>query len=195
MAKVELKVTNRNIFSFCPMLIVLLPFIYVYATKALGLDYLCSRGSNEIIAMPLVFVSVASFGILVLRKHNEFALIMLLLSVGFFCREWHFAGTSNGIYVVLAIVAGWFVVRRKSIDKLIKGNKVEIWLWATFLCYVAAQLVARRVFSDKYLGFLPREDEYHIFFEETIETTAHLMLMLTSFVSWNQFGSATKANK
>ena len=221
----------RNILSFWPMLLCLLPFIYsyiviyVYTVKGADLNDQDYRHSYEIIALPLVLVSVLSFGLLAWKKRNEFALVMFVLSTGFFCREWHFVGTSNGIYVVLAIVAGWFILRSKSIDKLIKsekverwlvqskstgklikgtkleiwllrsksfdelikGKKVEIWLWGTFLCYALGQLVARRVFGPDYLNLLPMENTCHILFEETIESMAHIMLAMTSFVAWRQF--------
>lgn len=124
----------RNILSFWPMLLCLLPFIYsyiviyAYTVKGADLNNQDFRSSYEIIALPLVLVSVLSFGLLAWKKRNEFALVMFVLSTGFFCREWHFVGTSSGIYVVLAVVAGWFILRSNSIDKLIKGEKVERWL-------------------------------------------------------------------
>ncbi|MCK4999292.1 MAG: hypothetical protein KAS23_07150 [Anaerohalosphaera sp.] len=187
----ELQITKnksgRGVLSYWPMLVCFLPIIYVYVVKYFGYDELCSRGNNEMLAMPLVFVSVVSYGVLAWRGRNEFALVMFVLSLGFFCREWHFVGTSNGVYVVLAIVGGWFVVRRKQIGELINGTRPELWAWATFACYAMAQVVARRVFGPKYLDLLPMEADYHIFFEETIETTAHIMLALTSFVAWKEF--------
>lgn len=183
---IEIK-TGRGVLSYWPMLICFLPIIYVYVVKHFGYDGLCSRGNNEMLAMPLVFVSVVSYGLLAWRRKNEFALVMFVLSLGFFCREWHFVGTSNGVYVVLAIVGGWFVYRRKQIGKLIACTRPELWTWASFACYAMAQIVARRVFGPKYLNVLPMEDVYHIFFEETIESTAHIMLAITSFISWKEF--------
>ena len=180
---------RRTALSFWPFILWTLPFIAVYSLGHCGLDYLCGRTVNEQIALPLVSISVIGYGLLAWRKQNEFSLVMFILSLGFFCREWHFAGTRKGVYVVAAFVGLWLIYRRKEIGTLIKNTPVEIWLWAAFLCYALAQLIARRVFAEKYLSLLPKEEQYHIPLEETMETMAHLMLAATCFVAWRQFGA------
>ena len=182
-------IPQRKANSFWPLILWTVPFIVVYGLGHFGFGHLCGRGINEQIALPLVLVSVIGYGLLAWRRHNEFSLAIFILSIGFFCREWHFPGTSIGVYVVAAFVCGWFVYRRKKIDALIKHTPVEIWLWAAFLCYAMAQLIARRVFGEKYLGLLPMEEQYHIPLEETMETMAHLMLAATCLVAWCQFGA------
>ena len=172
---------SRTALSFWPFLLCSLPFAAVYSLGAMGHAEVCGRAGNEAIAMPLVLVSVVSYGVLARKKRNEFAMALAVLSTGFFLREWHFAGTSLGVYIVAAGVAGWFVVRRNRMKKLIKNTPVEIWLWAAGLCYVLSQVIARRVFAANHLGWLPMEEAYHIPLEETMETMAHVMLALTSF--------------
>ncbi|MHC5157805.1 MAG: hypothetical protein ACYSOZ_06880 [Planctomycetota bacterium] len=184
--------SGRTPFSFWPFLLWLLPIVAVYGFSGLGLEHLCGRKVNENIALPLVFASVIGYGLLAWRQRNEFALVMFILSVVFFCREWHFAGTSKGVYVVAAFVAGWFVYRRKTINALIKNTPVEIWLWASALCYGMSVLISRRVFGEDYLALFPGEKLYHIPLEETTETMAHFMLMLTCIVAWVW---VTKSNK
>jgi len=179
---------RRTVVSFWPFILWMLPFIAVYSLGHCGLEYLCARTVNEQIALPLVLISVVGYGLIAWYRHNEFSLVMFILSLGFFCREWHFAGTSKGVYVVAAFVGAWLICRRKEIGTLIKNTPVEIWLWAAFLCYALAQLIARRVFAEKYLGLLPNEEQYHIPLEETMETMAHLMLAATCLVAWRQFG-------
>lgn len=181
---------SRAVYSFWPFLLWTLPIAAVYGLGVLGLSDLCGRTYNEAIAMPLVFVSAVSYGWLAWKKHNEFAMALAVLSTGFFAREWHFAGTSTGVYIVAAGVAGWFLYRRRRMSQLIKNSPVEIWLWATGLCYVMSQVIARRVFSSDHLGWLPMEETYHIAMEETTETMAHLMLALTSLAAWRWFGAA-----
>ena len=180
---------RRTVLSFWPFILWMLPFIAVYSLGHCGLEYLCGRAVNEQIALPLVSISVIGYGLLAWRRHNEFSLVMFILSLGFFCREWHFAGTSKGVYVVAAFVGAWLIYRRKEIGALIKNTPVEIWLWAAFLCYVLAQLIARRLFAEKYLGLLKNEEQYHIPLEETMETMAHLMLAATCLLAWTQFGA------
>ena len=187
---------RRTAISFWPFLLWMLPLMAVYGLGHLGLGHLCGRNTNELIALPLVMISVVGYGLLAWRRHNEFALVMFVLSVGFFCREWHFAGTSKGVYVVAAFVGAWFVYRRKEIGLLIKNTPVEIWLWAAFLCYGMSLLISRRVFAENHLGLLPMEEQYHIPMEETTETTAHIMLAATCLVAWLQFGGKNgKARK
>ena len=188
--KIESHLQSRStVVSFWPFMLWIVPFIVVYTLGHYGLEHLCERRINERIALPLVLISVVGYGLLAWRRHNEFSLVMFILSVGFFCREWHFAGTSKGVYVVAAFVGVWFVYRRKAIGALIKDTPVEIWLWSAFLCYGMGQLIARRVFAEKYLGLLPMEEQYHIPLEETMETMAHLMLAATCLVAWFQFGA------
>ena len=184
---------RRTVISFWPFVMWILPLVAVYTLGHFGLDHLCGRRLNEQIALPLVLISVVGYGLLAWRRHNEFSLIMFVLSLGFFCREWHFAGTSKGVYVVAAFVGAWFVYRRKEISVLIKNTPVEIWLWSTFLCYGMSLLISRRVFAEKYLGLLPKEEFYHIPLEETTETVAHIMLAATCLVAWFQF-AAKKGN-
>lgn len=184
--------SGRTVLSFWPFMLWLVPLMVVYGLGSLGYDEVCGRTANEEIAMPLVLVSVVTFGLLAWQKRNEFALVLAVLSTGFFLREWHFAGTSAGVYAVIAFVAGWFVYRRRQIAALIKDTPVEIWLWATALCYIMSQLIARRVFGGNYLNLLPMEAVYHIPLEETTETTAHIMLAVTGLVAWNWFGAEIK---
>lgn len=187
--------THRTIFSFWPLLLWVIPFAVVYSLEYWGVGHLCGRRINELIAMPLVLVSVFGYGFLAWRRRNEFSLVMFVLASGFFCREWHFVGTSKGVYVVAAFVGGWFVYRRKQMAALIKNTPVEIWLWATFLCYAMSILISRRIFAERHLGWLPMEELYHISLEETMETMAHLMLAFTCLVAWRQFGAGKKNTK
>lgn len=153
----------------------------VYIAQAVSPEQIAWRGANESMALILVGISIVGFGAQAIRYKQEFQFFMLTLCIAFFCREWHFAGTSNGIYVALACLAAWFFKRQRQIDGFFKGNAVEPWFWATFSCYVLSQIIARRVF--RYVG-LPGEEEMHIYLEETVETMAHVVMIVTCLVSW-----------
>ena len=181
--------TPRTVLAFWPFLLWMVPMAAVYGLGHWGWSDLCGRTWNEPIAIPLVLVSVISYTLLAWKKHNEFAMALAVLSTGFFLREWHFAGTGAGVYVVVAGVAVWFVARRRRMNRLIKNTPVEIWLWATALCYLMSQLIARRLFAEGHLGGLPLEEMYHIQLEETTETMAHIMLALTSLTAWRRFAA------
>jgi len=182
-------VSCRPIMSFLPLLAWTLSFVFVYGSEALGHPEIFNKQLNEVVAMPLLFISVVSYALLAWKKRNEFAMAMTVLSVDFFCREWHFAGTSTGVYIVAAFVAVWFLYRHIQMKALIQKTPVEIWLWATGICYLLSQLIARRLFAHNHLGLIPMEAMHHIPLEETMETIAHCMLTITSFIAWRQFGT------
>jgi len=178
---------QRAIKSFWPFVLLLVPIIVVYLLGHWHLERWCGKSVNEHIALPLVFLSVLGYGGLSIYYRNEFLLVMFILSVDFFCREWHFAGTTYGVYMVAAILGCWVMYRRKAIVGSIKKTPVEIWLWATVGCYLLSILISRRVFAPNHLGLLPMEEQFHIPLEESEETMAHIMLALTCLVAWWQF--------
>ena len=178
---------RRTVASFWPFFLWGVPIIAVYTLGYWDLDRWCGREILEQAALPLVLISVVSYGLLAWRRGNEFAKLLLVLSLGIFCREWHFPGTSKGIYVLIVCVIGWGIYQRKKITALIKDTPVEIWIWAAGMCYVMSQLIARRAFGERHLNILPMEDLYHIPLEESVETMAHLILAVTSLFAWHQF--------
>jgi hypothetical protein len=182
--------SDRRPLDFWPFMLWMLPIILVYGLGALGYQQLLNKRINDTIAqMPLLGIAVISFGWLAWKTRNEFVIVLTLLSLGFFAREWHFEGTTAGVFVVVAILGAWFVLRIDVMRSLIKNTPVEIWVWATALCYLISQLIAKRVFGPNYLNWLPMERQYEVFLEETTETMAHVMLIITSLVAWRQFGN------
>ena len=126
---VVIKIRSLWPFTFIPLAI-----IYVYVTSYFGYDWLCVKSFHEPIAFPIVGMSILSFFWLAYKTKNELASAMVFLNVAFFFREWHFAGTSTGVYIAIGIFVGWFVYRRKQIEKMITGRKIKIWLFATACC-------------------------------------------------------------
>jgi|GEM_PF-1111113 len=185
----------QKVLQFWPFLYIPFALAWVYVTRGNGWDCLCSRESTEIIALPLVAVSILSYGILASKTKNELLIAMTLLNVAFFCREWHFVGTSNGIYVALLAFAGWYLYRRKVIGPMIAGTPLKIWLMATASGYFLSQIIARRVFAERHLGGLPMEKQYHISFEETFEVSAHLMMIVSSYLAWKLFAPREKGGE
>jgi len=175
----------KIILKFWPFLYIPCALAWVYVARHFGWDWLCSRQSMEVIAMPLVGISIISYGILASKTKNELVIAIALLNIAFFCREWHFVGTSNGIYVALCVFVGWYIYRRNVIGPMIAATTLKIWLIAAASGYFLSQVIARRVFSERHLGGLPLEEEYHIFFEEVFEVSAHLMMIVSSFLAWS----------
>lgn len=177
----------NNFLRYWPFLFGPAAIVYVYLTKSLGLDEWCSRRINEVLALPLVGISVFSFGMLAYKTRNELCIAMTFLCAAFFCREWHFMGASEGAYVAIAVFVVWFLIRRKHIDKLINGRPIKIWLLAAASCFLLSQIIARRVFAARHLGMLPYEEQYHISLEETLETAGHVLVIFASLFAWGTY--------
>ena len=151
----------------------------VYVAHLTGADDMVSRKTNENLALILLSIPLVCFFTQFLFYRKQFFFFMAALTVAFFCREWHFAGTSKGIYIALALLGVWGFMQKDKLFETIGNGRYKIWLFATFATYLLSQLIARRVF--RYVC-LPMEDQLHILLEETVETSAHLMLMPPSKV-------------
>ena len=172
-----------------PLLLGPATMIWVYIAHWAHHENFVSRKTNEEIALLLLTISFVNFFLQAILFRSNFSLFMASLSAAFFCREWHFPGTSSGIYIVLALLAVWAIKKKDVFINIIGNNLFKIWFIATFSTYLLSQLIARRVF--RYI-YLPQEDLLHIFLEETVETTAHFMLIGISLALWKiraQFAS------
>jgi len=163
--------------------------VWVYAANMIGAGDLASRWANENIALILLSVPLVAFSVQAFAFRSEFQLFMAVLCVAFFCREWHFAGTSKGIYVALGLLAFWAVKRKTALEAIIGKGHTNVWVWATFSTYVLSQLIARRVFRYVHL---PREAELHVPLEESVETMAHIMMIVTCVIAWRAISAARR---
>ncbi len=155
--------------------------VFVYGVYYAGHGWLASRSTHEVIAPGLLLVPLSVFAVQALVYRSEFHLFMGCLCAALFCRELHFAGTSAGIYIALVVLGVWWAARGKFMEAAIASTGLRVWLIGTGACYLLSQVIARRVF--RYL-WLPREDELHVYLEETVETMAHLMLLSGCFLLW-----------
>lgn len=193
------RLTKSNLWKSCflqfakwwPMLLGPAAIFVVYIAHTGRQEQYVSKGPNEYIALMLLAVPVINFLLQSAVFKRGFCLFMACLSAAFFCREWHFPGTSAGIYIALALLAFWAIKRKDDFELYIGRGKFRIWLIAVFTTYLLSQLISRRVF--RYVN-MPFEDHLHIYFEETVETTAHLMLLAASFAAW-KLGLKSKAPK
>ncbi len=108
---------------------------------------------------------------------NPWHLIFTCLVITLFCRELHFAGTSNGVYVALVLICVWVIAWNKKLRAIPTDWRLTSWLIAAIWAYVLAQLVDRRMFSPKYLNLIPNEKIIHSTVEEAMETLAHLLMI------------------
>jgi len=171
----------RKYGQWWPLLLGPTAMLLVYVAQMSHLEAIVSRHSNEYIALILLSIPLIGFLIQAFLFRSDFHLFMASLCGAFFCREWHFPGTSKGIYIALALLAFWAVKRKQTFEKIIGNGQFKTWFFATFWTYLLSQLIARRVFRYVYL---PQEAQLHVFLEETVETTAHLMMIAVCFIAW-----------
>jgi len=140
------------------------------------------KGTHEPLALTLLGPAAVAFALHALVGRDRLRLLLSLLAVAFYCREWHFAGTSKGVYVALAVLGVWGWIWRRFLTDALADRRVLLPLVATAWAYLLSQLIARRVFR-----FVPLEDVLHVPAEEVTETMAHMMLAgvaIAGLIGW-----------
>ena len=153
----------------------------VYFAAAFDKLDLIAKGPNENVALILLGISVVGFLIQALLFRSQFHLLMVVLCAGLFCREWHFTHSSLILYVAFALSACWFFWQRELFGRLLAKSQLKIWLVATLATYALSQLISRRLFRHLHL---PAEGDLHIYMEETVETTAHLIMVVVCILAF-----------
>jgi hypothetical protein len=168
-------------FYWWPLLLGPIAMVLVYIANGTDTEGLFSSRTNEGMALILVGTSVVLFALQAIIFRSEFHLFMAVLCAAFFCREWHFYGTSRGIYIALVLLGIWAVIRRVDFARIVGNGHLKIWIVTMMATYLLSQLIARRVF--KHIPILPNEAHLHIPLEETMETLAHLTMIVVCIIA------------
>jgi len=161
-----------------PVLVPMLAVPAAYLLDATGLGHLSGRGVQETAALVLMPVAVLVYGLRYALGRDRLHLVLLALSIAFLCREIHFTGTHQGIYVALALIAVWCLVWRRSLlGGLRRNGRRTRWVVMMMWAYAVAMLIQRRA-----LRVLPHEDDLHVQMEEVAENIAHLFLIVLGLV-------------
>ena len=136
------------------------------------------KGSHEALAFLLLPLAQIGFLSCVLLYRCRIAILFAALTIALFCREWHFPGTNAGIKVALVVMGIWAYAWR---DKIAVPKQLKAWIIATFATYFLSQFIARRGFRSLCLPF---EEQLHVPWEEVLETTSHIMLIVLSIIVW-----------
>ena len=137
-----------------------------------------SKRMHENMALVLLGAATAAYLAGALRGRNPAHAILTGLAIAFLCREIHFAGTNKGVYVAVAALGVWAWLWRERLVSATAVGRFRPWLCATACAYITAQLVARRVFRGMYLE---HELQNPGWLEETVESMAHILLLVTAF--------------
>lgn len=169
------------IYQWWPVLLGPVAMVSVYLAKGFNLEDFYAKRLHEILALIILPLAIVSYGAGAAYGRRPFHLILTILTIALFCREWHFAGTGIGIYISLVGVGVWTYLWREKIKPALQYGPFRIWLISTCATYFLSVLISRRLF--KHL-FLPMEGKLHVPLEEVTETAAHLMMLVTSLISW-----------
>jgi hypothetical protein len=143
--------------------------------RPLGFPGLLEKRPHELIAPPILCLVVGFCARRAMLDNDLFFAWLTGLAAVFLVREVHFTGSDpiTGVGLVLLVV--WAALRRRALLDALLAWRHAPWLYATVLCYLLSQLVARRAFKS-----LPGEKGLHVGLEELLETAAHLLFLLTA---------------
>jgi hypothetical protein len=152
----------------------------VYYGHTHGEDTRLWKGANEIAAI-WIMGSVSAlfiFKAIVFREKSDF--IFAALAVSFLCREIHFKGTSQGVYVAVAVIGIWTWLWRDMLVEEVAGKKhLRIAVFCMVWSYFIAIIIQRRLFKEKRIPLLPDEHMVHVALEEVTENFAHAAFFYT----------------
>ena len=113
--------TNPNItpkpefYLWWPILLGPIAMISVYLANGLEFDGFNNKRIHETLALIILPLSCVSFGAAASYGRKPMHLILTVLTLALFCREWHFVGTSTGIYIALGVIGAWTFHWREKI--------------------------------------------------------------------------------
>ncbi len=140
---------------------------------------LLAKGFNELLAPIILGAATVVMLVRWLGERQPLVLILTVLDATFLCRELHFAGTTQGVYVALLLLGVWAVYWWPNLRTDLRDNGTTPYLLFAFLTYVVSQAIARRAFRH----ILPLEATSDVFrtgLEEVFENLAHLAMLLVA---------------
>jgi hypothetical protein len=109
---------------------------------------------------------------------------LLLLSIALFCRELHFWGTNNGIYLAILLLV-WYASRNAHRMQAFLHSRVQVSLFGGAMFTYALT----KTFDRGYWKFIAGWPDWQDTMEESLESIAHLLilvLVLASYVDWSR---------
>ena len=174
---------KKNRLDYWPFALGPVVMVVVYALYLTNSNSILGKNIQEYIHLGLIAAAFVVFLAAAIKEKEIFRFMMSALCFSFLCREIHFAGTSLGVYIAIAIITIWAISKWKQIEPIIEQGKIKPWLYATGFTYILSQLIARRVLRSLHV---PNEQQVHVILEEAIETVAHSMMVITAIITWRK---------
>jgi hypothetical protein len=178
----KLMVSAKGIWFFVPALLGILAtywFMYhgYYDTEA------TIKPAMEMISVEIIGFAAAIFLVRVICYRMKLDILMLLLTLGFFCREIHFKGSDEGVIVILVLVLILILKWKNEILDSLNGADCFLIVFGSLLfTYILAFLVQRGVFG--HIPILPDEEAVSEGLEEVLENIGHIMFIVLGIVSF-----------
>jgi hypothetical protein len=173
------------------------PWVLAVPVLATGLIVLCqhtpARGiiekATEEIVGPCVLAVATLVSLVFWARAGDFhSRWLALLSAALFCRELHFFGTNNGIYLVMILLL-WYASRHLDSMRPLLDSRAAVSLF----CAAIWTYLISKTFDRAYWGFIPVWHDWQDSVEETLETTAHLLILSLVVTSYIRRGTSLRA--
>lgn len=184
--------------NWWPLLLAPAVVIAVSIPYALGDTRVLSlQNTLDDVAPFLIGFAAAVYILRAFVTRNPLYILLAVLVTAMTIREIHFEKTAaepyiqKGIYIAAGLVAVWGIAWHKRLIGPLTGDRRHwSWLTCTFAMYFISVVVSRRVFK-----FVPGERMMHRVLEETLETVAHAMFIVTCLLgSWRRSAGSGNAS-
>ncbi len=162
-----------------PLLTVPLGLALTYLADARGWEALLEKEPHELLALPLLATATLLWGLRAWAAPRPLAGLVVLMSFALFCREVHFRGSDEFIWVVMLGAAFWSWKRRAVVLENARDWRSSGWFVAALAGYAFSQMISHRFFRA-----LPDEKRLHVPMEELSESVAHLVFVLAAALGW-----------
>ena len=140
---------------------------------------LVQKPFQEVLAPLTLALAAVLAGVALARHRHTYLKWQFLLVAALFCREMHFWGTNNGIYIVLIVMFWYAAANREKLAPFADSRRIMTLLFGAMLAYAVAKTFDRGYWRMLFPSVEPIRDA----FEETIETCGHWMILAMVVVS------------
>ena len=148
----------------------------------------------EAIAPSILTAVLAGYWIKCIWTRNPTYMVFTVMTGCLLLRELHWQPDFKGdvsikdaIFPLLAICLVWAILWRDVLDKPSANRWQTVFLTAAIITYALGQAVEKRILGRR-MGLFPDPSKLHTQIEETLEVTAHLLLLGSAWLgSWRRF--------
>src|SRR5690606_3662772 len=143
-----------------------------------GSTWFTSKTQQEWIGPALTAAAALLAAIEWIRQPRFWLLWLALLAGGLTCREVHFKGTSEGIYVGLVLLAIYAVRNLEAMTPYLTNRRAFTLLASGFATYAVTMSLDQGAWK-----FLPHFGTWGVSVEETFESCGHLLILASVFIA------------